>query len=145
VRPELIHQLDAAVAEVFQMMLGRSCQPQECVASERSGFNAEVLFSGTMRGQCSIHLDEQTAGQLTAELIGFEGSDESADTVGELCNMIAGGWKSRLKEERASCGLSSPKVTSGRKGRAEAPAHHERLFRCYQFDGSCLMLELSFE
>jgi chemotaxis protein CheX len=144
VKPEFILQLDAAVAEVFSMMLGRSCRPESCGQGELVGFKAEVLFSGSMRGQCSIHLDEETAGQLTAELIGLESPEGSADTVGELCNMIAGSWKSRLQEERASCGLSSPTVTNGPKSVVKRD-HPETLIRCYRFDGSCLTLELSFE
>ena len=35
-------------------------------------------------------------------------SDDVCDAIGELCNMLAGGWKDRLPALSADCHLSMP-------------------------------------
>lgn len=155
-----INQIDEAVAEVFDQMLGRSCVPTsteselEPIACESSrGLTASVLFSGSLNGTCTVHLDLSTAGELTALLTGETYDPDgpshlSADMVGELCNMIAGSWKSRLPSEQARCGLSSPVITSEQSQLQTtelAGNFKHSLVRVYRIHDQCLILQLRFD
>jgi chemotaxis protein CheX len=138
---KLLQQLDDAVAEVFSLMLDRPCAPALVCLRRDSGFTASVAFSGSLEGNCALHLDLSSAGELAEELTGDPAgpdSDLPADTVGELCNMIAGSWKSRLDANRSACMLSSPIVTEGRP----AVSAEQTIVRSYQFREHCLTLEL---
>ena len=81
---DAIQQLDDAVSEVFSMMLNRDCTPGRCdvqreqaeaalqmLPRQSSGcVSAEVHFSGSLRGSCSIYLAQRSAAVITAELLG---------------------------------------------------------------------------
>ena len=145
---DLVEQLDHAVAEVFASMLGHACAPTArsvCLSNDLAkdpGLTASVVFSGSLEGACSIHLDLRGAGELTEALTGETpppGSALPADTVGELCNMIAGSWKSRLAPHLAVCQLSSPSLSSTISEEMEP----EPTTRFYRFGEHCLTLRLS--
>lgn len=168
---ENIAQLDEAVSEVFALMLDRECKPGRCAAppllqsigqpqantQPAPAICALIRFSGTLRGACSIHLAHSTAAILTAELIGSPADDPedtlTEDTAGELCNMIAGSWKSRQPEAHASCHLSSPHLSKTHLPGltlADTPTTSDSPFRysltrIYRFEDHCFRLELGFD
>ena len=140
----LLYQLDEAVCEVFDLMLSRPCTPSPRFLEPIAGLTALVQFSGALNGACAIHLDLSSAGELTEHLTGEAPTPDSslaADTVGELCNMIAGLWKSRLAPPLASCQLSSPTIGSGYSAQAETDA--TTVTRSYQFEPHWLTLQLT--
>jgi chemotaxis protein CheX len=65
------------------------------------------------------------------------------DAIGELCNMVAGGWKSKLEGEQAACLISPPTITGlGPEGLTEA--REKRVSRFYCFEGNVFGVNLSF-
>ncbi len=141
---DLLEQLDEAVCEVFDLMLSRPCTPSAHSPEPIAGLTALVKFSGALNGACTIHLDHGSAGELTEHLTGETPAPDSllpADTVGELCNMIAGLWKSRLAPPLASCQLSSPTIGSGYTAQAQAKA--TTVTRSYQFAPHRFTLQLT--
>jgi chemotaxis protein CheX len=110
-----IHRLDSAVSEVFEMMLARSCAPTENCSSVDHPISARILFSGEIRGECVLFASRSVA-QVTAEaLLGSVSAPDDPmveDAVGELCNMIAGGWKSKLGSGEAGCAISPPTIST---------------------------------
>lgn len=160
----LIRQLDEAVTEVFAVMLNLACisepaPPQTLdVPHLRSGtigpklgndqtFTASVLFSGPLEGRCCIQIEERTATELTANLMGMPpceiSPDLCADTAGELCNMIAGCWKKRYPSDLAASLLSCPIVNVGFCNHA-VDAFREDVTVLYRFDGHHVTLRLAF-
>lgn len=135
-----IQHLDDAVAEVFLLMLARTCQPWEgACGGEAASLSSQVIFSGTLRGACRLDVPRGAANELTAELTGGHATEVlTRDTVSELCNMIAGLWKSRQPPPAASCGLSEPKEP-------EEVAARYTVIRVYRFDPYCLRLVLALE
>lgn len=103
-------QLDAAVEEVFEAMLGMVCRPEPASADTGRGIVASVAFAGPLEGECRLRLTREAALAVTAELMGVTDEALAFDTVGELCNMIAGSWKSRLPGAESACALSVPCV-----------------------------------
>lgn len=145
-----IGQIDGIVAAVFHLMLGRSCGETDETAVPGEVISAKVLFSGAVEGCCVVEFPAEAARRLTDAFLGAECAAGVAwddamvdDAVGELCNMIAGGWKSRLGRQDAACHLSPPTVER-REGLAEASGcDGTTVRRMYGFDGSVFQVKLT--
>ena len=137
--PEKIEHLDAAVAEVFELMLGKTCLPVRSRADFATSLTVTISLSGPIEGTCVLGLSQSAARKALEAMLGehTEGSDAMLeDAARELCNVIVGSWKSRLPPLQASALLSLP-VASYSKDLVVG----ERRF--YSFDGNLLALALS--
>jgi chemotaxis protein CheX len=140
---------DDTVSEVFGMMLGFQV---EAVFEDRGGNEeleartAIVGFSGAMRGSCQIRLDSRAARSIASAMLGGvaveEGDASIDDAVGELCNMLAGGWKNQVPGLSSNCSLSPPTVISGWNYRVHTSAGSKKMSRSYSFDEYVLHLTL---
>ena len=135
--------LDATVEEVFQMMLGVSCQRIEGPADiEPESVTAVVGFGGLLSGACVFKSGSSAARAIAAAMTGME-FDEVDDTVkdgiGEIGNMLAGAWKGKIPNLAAKCGLSIPAVITGRDYNLHVQAPEFKLNHTYKF------AEFSFE
>jgi chemotaxis protein CheX len=131
--------LDASVAEVFQLMLGTSCRKEE-VELERAEeqVTAVVGFGGILSGACVFRSGGEAARRVAARMTGMEFcavDDTVKDGIGELCNMLAGSWKGKVPELAARCGLSVPAVITGHDYELHVQAPEFRLRHVYAFDG----------
>jgi chemotaxis protein CheX len=134
-----IAQIDDAVMEVFQMMLQQDCMVVAKAPLSQKNISAKIIFSGTFEGHCTVRISTEGAYLLTDALLGAQGDwDESMidDAVGELCNMIAGGWKSRLSAHLSACNLSVPQVSRTQTLEGSNSRKSSRKF--YAFEGSVL-------
>ena len=61
------------------------------------------------------------------------GDDSINDALGELCNMLAGGWKNEVPGLSSECALSPPTVISGRDYKVHLSKPSVKLSRIYQF------------
>ncbi len=130
---EALRVIDFTVEEIFQAMLRCSCQVAGKATGDGVDIAARISFSGALEGECIVALPRSTAARITEVLLGGEDDWSDAiidDAVGELCNMIAGGWKSRLSHLQSMCRLSVPSVSRG----GSTPAR--RLDRLYSFEGN---------
>lgn len=134
--------LNSSVLEVFETMLGvaretiESC-PSEAGAGTAESVTAVVGFGGILSGACVITCDESSARQIAGLMTGMEFNsldDVVKDAMGEICNMVAGTWKSRVPELAASCGLSVPAVISGRDYNLHMHSPEFSLLHVYRFD-----------
>jgi chemotaxis protein CheX len=131
--------LDASVEEVFKLMLGVDCQRDSGAALtvEPESVTAVVGFGGVLSGACVFRSGGSTAKKLAARMTGmeFEEIDETVqDGIGEICNMLAGSWKSRVPDLAANCGLSIPTVITGRNYNLHVQAPEFQLHHLYKFD-----------
>jgi chemotaxis protein CheX len=130
--------LDASVEEVFRMMLGVNCERFDGpVAVESESVTAVVGFGGLLSGACVFKSGSSTANRIAACLTGmqFETIDDTVkDGIGEICNMLAGNWKSKVPDLAAHCGLSLPAVITGRDYNLHVQAPEFRLNHCYRFE-----------
>jgi chemotaxis protein CheX len=141
---------DEAVGEVFSMMLGFEAKaveiaPGTVAVGEVLGRTAIVGFSGAMRGSCEIRMDSLAAHAVCSAMIGdvsVEEDESIDDAVGELCNMLAGGWKNRVPTLSSSCALSPPTVISGRAYKVHMSSPSTKFSRSYQFDVHTMHLTL---
>jgi chemotaxis protein CheX len=148
-----IEHADASVMEVFSMVFGFEAEAIQtpdsdqslCAVDERT---AIVGFSGTMRGACQIRMSSLAASSIASAMLGgapvAEGDDSIDDALGELCNMIAGGWKNGISSF-CECTLSPPTVISGRNYKVHFHKLSMELSRFYKFNGHSLHLTLRCE
>ncbi|MEG9435339.1 chemotaxis protein CheX [Edaphobacter sp. HDX4] len=140
-----IGRLDSAVSEVFEMMLERNCSPAEIAEAIAPSISARILFSGAIHGECVL-LASSAVAQVTAEALLGTPSDPddpaSADAIGELCNMIAGGWKSKLGSEEARCTISPPTVSAHSEGLD--PKTEVGFLRFYRFEDHVFGVQMNF-
>ena len=147
VQDDAVTRLDSAVSEVFEMMLERSCDPVEGEVDTVEGrIVARIQFTGTVDGECLLYASQETASVTAEALLGTpsEPCDPMVDdAIGELCNMIAGGWKSKLASPEAACLISVPAVT--RQGLEGYHARFSTKFsRKYSFQGNIFGVVLAF-
>jgi chemotaxis protein CheX len=142
-----IWQIDDIVADVFQMMLRQSCEVLGDAAASGIGISAMVLLSGPIEAQCLVEFPHATAKKLASALLGSEDAAEDAmieDAVGELCNMIAGGWKSTLGATASASDLSVPAISRSRApDRIPLNGCSLRMRRTYAFDNSPFTVSLA--
>jgi chemotaxis protein CheX len=145
---EIVNRLDSAVSEVFEMMLERSCNPMDGDVSIVDGkIVARIQFTGAVSGECILYASPATAAITAEALLGTASSEPCDpmvdDAIGELCNMIAGGWKSKLEHPQAGCMISVPAVT--REGLVALEGKFGTKFsRTYSFQGNVFGILLAF-
>ena len=147
---------DQAVQDVFNKMLGGlTAQMVKATSTTVRADRAEgevddlwatVRFGGLLRGACEIRMTPTAAGFLAAILLGLPVSDDDEslkEAVGELCNIIGGGWKNRVFTIGSRCSLSPPTILSGATDLLGSPIAHAT--RTYEFDGHSLRLTFTQE
>jgi chemotaxis protein CheX len=139
--------LDASVDEVFQLTLGVQCRRAwETADSDNETVTAVVGFGGQLTGACVFRSGGAAACTIAARMTGQEFpevDDTVNDAIGEICNMLAGTWKSKVPELASHCDLSVPAVITGHdyKLRIQAPeftVRHGYRFEDYFFEVTIL-------
>jgi chemotaxis protein CheX len=151
--PENLDRADDTVTEIFKMMFGFEIVALEpgldLPSPEPAELTAIVGFSGAMRGSCQIRTGSQAARAIASAMLGGapieEGDDSINDALGELCNMLAGGWKNGIPALSSECALSPPTVISGRDYKLHMHKPSVSLSRTYQFEAHALYLTLHCE
>jgi chemotaxis protein CheX len=148
--PVNIELADVAVAEIFKLMFGYDIEmidvsllPLGPQLEERT---AIVGFSGSMRGSCQIRMSTSAARSIATAMLGdsLEDDDNNSvnDALGELCNMLAGGWKNGISELSSACALSPPTVISGSDYKVHLSQPSYTISRAYRFDSHTFQLML---
>jgi chemotaxis protein CheX len=138
--------MDEAVQEVFQRMLDLACHVIAESLATPPGYCARIRLSGALEAQCIVEFPTASARNLASAFLGSDACEWDdtmvADAVGELCNMIAGGWKKRLGPPGWEADLSVPSIT-----RASAHCTPESCPACmrrvYAFDNSPFVVTLT--
>jgi chemotaxis protein CheX len=147
--PVNIELADVAVAEIFKLMFGYDIEmidvslPLEPQLEERT---AIVGFSGSMRGSCQIRMSTSAARSIATAMLGDSLADDDNDSVndalGELCNMLAGGWKNGISGLSSACAISPPTVISGSDYKVHLSQPSYTISRADRFDSHTFQLML---
>ncbi len=137
-------RLDDSVQEVFETMLGVQCR-RETSADALSDDPAEasvtavVGFGGILSVACVFRCDAPAARQIAARMAGIEFDtvdDIVKDAIGEICNMLAGTWKSKVPDLAANCALSVPAVITGSDYTLHVQAPEFKIRQAFRFDNT---------
>jgi chemotaxis protein CheX len=110
--------LECAAIEVFNMMAGLELAP---FAEPPAGWpkgeqTAMVGLAGALCGMITIRCSTATASKAAGNMLGQDAAGNpsmTSDAMGELCNMVAGNFKSKITSLANDCMLSVPTVIYG--------------------------------
>jgi chemotaxis protein CheX len=109
--------LEAATIEVFEMMAGtRPDVAQNQAETPRGELTAMVGMAGALCGMTSVRCSRTAAGKVAALMLGGDAASNpsaAGDALGEICNMVAGNFKSKINTLADHCMLSVPTVIDG--------------------------------
>jgi chemotaxis protein CheX len=112
-KEEWIGYVHASLDEVFGMMLGMKITPCEDVAVV-SQITAIVGLAGSLCGLFGIRCSRESGAKMAEKMLGPpEGNSQILDALGEICNMLAGSFKSRIPSIADTCMLSIPTTIDG--------------------------------
>jgi chemotaxis protein CheX len=139
--------LRGATQEVFDTMLSMELSEKDKAEMENSSrIVGSVSLAGAVSGTVNIHVSDNFANQITANMLGMEldeieTDEEVHDVIGELSNMIGGDLKSRLCDAGFTCELSIPSITSGRDFNIESKgwAVNETVY--FQYENHIALIE----
>jgi len=146
--------MDETVKEVFAVMLGIEIEAEGEIPSTsgralRHEQTAIVGFAGAMSGICEISVGTAGSLAITGAMLGGVEVDAVGESVcdagGELCNMLAGGWKNRISRLDSACSLSVPTVIEGVSYQVHRPASVRVNHRSYKFGENKLLLTLLYD
>jgi chemotaxis protein CheX len=138
--------LELALQEVFEIMLG--CRLEPAAGSEqRTGgeITAMVGLAGSACGVLTVCCSARAAAAVATHMLGAEtvrSEDHVWDALGELCNMIAGNFKSKLSGVDGTCMLSVPTVITGGEYSFHALADGGSLETTMLFEGMPIIVRL---
>ena len=132
--------LDSSVDEVFSLTVGVHCRRAwEAVAPDTESVTAVVGFGGMLTGACVFNTGGTTARDSAARMTGMEFAeidDTVKDAIGEICNILAGTWKSKVPELASHCDLSVPAVITGRDYKLHVQAPEFTVRHGFRFEDS---------
>jgi chemotaxis protein CheX len=118
----MIETLRACTRDVFGTMVGTSLAEGTPLAGDalrpQSNVVGQIGFGGSRSGLVVFYATFAGAGSITRALLGMRTEDEPskpevADAIGELTNMIAGSFRTRMATEGDAWAISIPTVTMG--------------------------------
>lgn len=140
--------LDRAVEEVFNTMMGVSCVPAPGAggaAPDQGSISAVVGLAGAISGSLVLHSGSEAAMRVAERMTGIapESVDPMVrDAMGEVGNMVAGAWKGADPVLASGCLLSTPTVVAGTSYELFSQRAPIRIERRYCFENCGLSVTL---
>ncbi len=138
--------LECAAIEVFEMMVGVRPEINSASTGDPVGeVTAMVGLAGALCGMTNIRCAKVTAARFAALMLGEAAAADpssSGDALGELCNMVAGNFKSKISTLADHCMLSVPTVITGGDYSVEASEPTELVLVPLLFEGQPLWVSL---
>ena len=149
VRPEPVWKsiLECSAIEVFNLMATVQLTPAPSALGEPSGDRtAMVGMAGALCGMTNIRCSGETAAKLATKMLGTDVSSspsDVSDALGELCNMVAGNFKSKISNLADHCMLSVPTVISGDDYMLEPAKPVENFTVAFEYEGATIWVSLT--
>ena len=138
--------LECAAMEVFSMMVGVDLTPfPEELKEPHGDRTAMVGLAGALCGMLTIRCSSQMAEKLATKMLGEDAAANpsvTGDAMGELCNMVAGNFKSKITALADQCLLSVPTVIWGDDYVIQTIPPHEGFQVALSLDGEPLWFSL---
>lgn len=137
-KPAWVNYVHEAFHEVFGVMLGMKVTPCEghIMVPE---LTAIVGLAGSIRGLFTIRCSQENGYKFAERMLGEAGGeDEILDALGEICNMVAGSFKSRIPGISDTCALSVPTTIAGADYHVRALSGGQRFEMQMECDGNLM-------
>jgi chemotaxis protein CheX len=138
-----------AAREVFQMMAGLDMEHCVDPPGRPSGsVSALIGIAGAMSAVLRVRCSPETAAHVATKMLGDEelpAKAASEDAIGEIANMVAGNFKSKISTLGDGCVLSVPTIISGEDYEVRQVGKGERIEVCLDTENRAiwLILEIS--
>jgi chemotaxis protein CheX len=145
-----IEELTAATRDVFKTMVFQEVEASSPVTGDalRPGANVvgTVAFAGKTSGLVVFYSTMDTAQMITASMLGIEPASvngELHDAIGELTNMIAGSFRTRMAHAKGETwAISVPTVTVGSDFYTKYVSDVQRVLCPFRMNTAELFVEL---
>jgi len=156
--------MSRALMDVFKTMISKEVQADLSVdPTEADAFSphsntrkftvpqvvGSVGFIGDVNGLVYLHLDQPFANLCTGHILGMSDAETQAvddesvnDAIGELTNMVVGGFKNALCEAGYPCKLTIPSILRGHDFRVEPTSSARRHAYRFHCAGHQLMTDI---
>lgn len=143
----LVDVLVGATTDVFETMIFRQLTPRETVwghvTRPKSQIVGTVGFAGSATGLVAFHASMAAARDITTAMIGIELDEDSLpDAIGEVTNMIAGAFRTRMAAFQDAWAISVPTVTVGSDFYIKPISTGDRVIVGFAMDAHELFVEL---
>jgi chemotaxis protein CheX len=146
----VIPHLVQATQEVFETMVFKSLTPGTPIEGHAALTGANVVasvgFAGARSGLVAFHSTTDAAKQIAGSMLGIGASEvdgEMPDAMGEVANMIAGGFRLKLKSDGTDVGITVPTVITGSDFRTKYVTPVSRVLCPFDLEGgSTVYVEL---
>jgi chemotaxis protein CheX len=140
--------LDCAAKEVFKIMVQAdiTTMPNNEDGTPTGDTTAMVGLAGALCGVLSIRCTSHTAESITGRMLGSTGAvkpSEVSDAIAEICNMVAGNFKSKIAMLAEYCLLSVPTVIRGNDYEMVTIANGRHIALCLEYDGKPIWICLA--
>jgi chemotaxis protein CheX len=138
-------QLELAVREVFEIMLGCKLESLPELNNTTLEFTAMVGLAGQLCGVVTMRSTAKSAVLMASKMLGIdpkEADQQTWDAMGEVTNMVAGNFKNKLTGLGDKCMLSVPTVITGADYSFHSLADAGPLEVMFMFEGSPLLVSL---
>jgi len=146
---DVLDHLVSATHEVFETMIFKQLSALPPVdgdaARPRSNVVATVAFAGHRRGAVSFHSSLPTANLIAGAMLGQPAetiNGEMPDAIGEVANMIAGSFRTRLAAVEPASAIAVPTVTIGSDFSTRYVSEVRRALCPFEMEGEPLFVEL---
>lgn len=143
-----VDTLRGVVTDVFSTMVGQSLAPLGPTDGGPPG-RAEVVgtvaFAGSWTGYVAMVTSRAAATAITAALLGADAEDleaEVRDALGEVVNVVAGGFRTRMSKPGDAWTVSIPMVATGDGLTMAPPRDSGQVVDRYQFGAHLLEVHL---
>ncbi|HNX90399.1 MAG TPA: chemotaxis protein CheX [Candidatus Omnitrophota bacterium] len=109
-----------STSEVFSTALSMSpiimARSGDVKSEDKKEIIAAIGLAGSLEGSLVVCTTNSSAASVVSKMLGCDvaaGSQDSFDGLGEVTNMLAGGFKTRISTEGHSFEISIPTVISG--------------------------------
>jgi len=134
-----------SVQEVFSMMVGAQVVIPDQEPSLISEVTGMVGLAGELCGVLCVRCSKDAASKIASHMLGIpvtEADQHRSDSVGEICNMVAGNFKAKIDGLQDKCMLSVPTVITGEDYQFHSLAVGKRIEIGFIFEGEPLWIGL---
>jgi chemotaxis protein CheX len=148
-KTHLIDQLARATEEVFETMVFKKLTKGSPIEGDalrpRSNVVGLVGFGGSLSGLVAFYATFNAAEEIAGSMLGVPAADvngEVPDAIGELTNMIAGGFRLKLAERGETLAISIPSVTIGSDFYTKYASNVQRILCPFRMEDNEICVEL---
>ncbi|MEO5819681.1 MAG: chemotaxis protein CheX [Vicinamibacteraceae bacterium] len=143
----LVDVLVGATTDVFETMVFRQLVPGVTAWGHATRPKSQIVgtvgFAGSSTGLVAFHLSIAAARDMTVAMLGIElDEDGLPDAVGEVTNMIAGAFRTRMAAFQDAWAISVPTVTVGSDFYIKPISTGDRVIVAFAMDTHQLFVEL---